>query len=103
MTFLFSLFLFTASIYASESKFNLVNIPGAQSKNILSVTTDQDNFIWVGTDQGLIQFDGIESDIFRSNPFSTTSLSGNRIWFLDNYSNDTLIVISDEATMIFWK
>jgi len=103
MTFLFSLFLFTASIYASESKFNLVNIPGAQSKNILSVTTDQDNFIWVGTDQGLIQFDGIESDIFRSNPFSTTSLSGNRIWFLDNYSNDTLIVISDEAIHLYSK
>ena len=52
-------------------------------------------------DQGLIRYDGINVDIFRSNPFSSKSLSGNRVWFLDNYNSDTLIIITDDAIHLY--
>ena len=51
----------------------------------------------------LIRYDGIETEIFRSNPFSSTSLSGNRVWFLDNYNADTLIIVTDNAIHLYSK
>ena len=51
----------------------------------------------------MIRYDGIDVDIFRSNPFSSTSLSGNRVWFLDNYNPDTLVVVTDNAIHLYSK
>ncbi|MEC7872555.1 MAG: hypothetical protein VX547_05710, partial [Candidatus Neomarinimicrobiota bacterium] len=87
----------------AEDKIAGIELPNIPSKNLLSITADGSNFIWVGTDQGLVRFDGIDLDIFRSNPFSPTSLSGNRVWFLDNYNADTLIAITDNAIHLYSK
>ena len=81
-------------------KINLQNIP---SNNLLSVVSDSSNFVWIGTDQGLVRYDGIHFDVFRSNPFSSSSLSGNRVWFLDNYNADTLVAITDNALHLYSK
>ena len=85
------------SVALSDDKLTKVNLSRLPSVNLLSVTSDSSNFIWIGSDQGLIRYDGIETEIFRSNPFSSTSLSGNRVWFLDNYNADTLIIVTDNA------
>ena len=80
-----------------------ITLPNVPTENFLSLNTDSSNFLWLGTDQGLVRYDGINSDIFRSNPFSPKSLSGNRVWFLDNYNSDTLIVITDNAIHLYSK
>ncbi len=100
---LFSLFYLLLSLLMAEDKIAGIELPNIPSKNLLSITADGSNFIWVGTDQGLVRFDGIDLDIFRSNPFSPTSLSGNRVWFLDNYNADTLIAITDNAIHLYSK
>ena len=89
------LFFLQLSVVLADDKIEEINLPNIPSKNLLSVTSDGSSFIWVGTNQGLVRYDGINVDIFRSNPFSSTSLSGNRVWFLDNYNADTLIVVTD--------
>ena len=93
---LLSLFYLLLSLLIAEDKIENVILPNVPSKNLLSITSDNSNFVWIGTDQGLIRYDGIDVDIFRSNPFSST-LSGNRVWFLDNYNPDTLVVVTDNA------
>jgi Predicted periplasmic ligand-binding sensor domain len=100
---LISLLYLLLTLVAAEDKIRRINLPNIPSKNLLSVTTDGSGFIWAGTDQGLVRYDGINVDIFRSNPFSSTSLSGNRVWFLDNYNADTLIVITDNAIHLYNK
>jgi len=91
------------SVAFSDDKLAKVNLSRLPSVNLLSVTSDSSNFIWIGSDQGLIRYDGIETEIFRSNPFSSTSLSGNRVWFLDNYNADTLIIVTDNAVHLYSK
>ena len=91
------------SFLIADEKVEEVNLQNIPSKNILSIISDGSGFIWAGTDQGLIRYDGIEVDIFRSNPFSSTSLSGNRVWFLDNYKSDTLVVVTDNAIHLYSK
>ena len=78
-----------------------LNIEGLSSDNINTIYSDVNGLLWIGTDQGLNRYDGLENKVFRSNPFNTTSLSGNRIWHIENYNKDTLVVISDNALHLF--
>jgi ligand-binding sensor domain-containing protein len=83
------LFFLQLSFVLAEEKIEKINLQNIPSNNLLSVVSDSSNFVWIGTDQGLVRYDGIDIDVFRSNPFSSKSLSGNRVWFLDNYNADT--------------
>ena len=89
------------SIFAAQEKPTKITLPNISTENLLSLNFDNSNFAWIGSDQGLIRYDGINVDIFRSNPFSSKSLSGNRVWFLDNYNSDTLIIITDDAIHLY--
>ena len=98
---LISLACLLLSVLIAEDRLNRFKLPNTPSENILSLNFDNSNFMWIGSDQGLILYDGINVDIFRSNPFSPKSLSGNRVWFLDNYNTDTLIVVTDDAIHLY--
>ena len=100
---LFSLLYLLPTLIVAEDKIRQINLPNIPSRNLLSVTSDGSSFIWAGSDQGLVRYDGIDVDIFRSNPFSSISLSGNRVWFLDNYNADTLIAVTDNAIHLYSK
>ena len=100
---LFSLLYLLPTLIVGEDKIRQINLPNIPSRNLLSVTSDGSSFIWAGSDQGLVRYDGINVDIFRSNPFSSTSLSGNRVWFLDSFNDDTLIAVTDNAIHLYSK
>ena len=60
---LVGLFFLQISVIIADDKIERINLPNIPSKNLLSVTSDGSNFIWVGTDQGLLRYDGINIDI----------------------------------------
>ena len=95
------LFLNLILLQLSASDLKKLNIDGLSSNNINTIYSDANGLLWIGTDQGLNRYDGLENKVFRSNPFNIKSLSGNRIWHVDNYNEDTLIVISDDAIHLF--
>ena len=97
----FCLFLNLTLLPLSASDLKKLNIDGLSSNNINTIYSDANGLLWIGTDQGLNRYDGLENKVFRSNPFNLKSLSGNRIWHVDNYNEDTLIVISDDAIHLF--
>ena len=88
----FTIFHLLLTLLVADERLVKITLPNTPTENFLSISNDSSNFFWIGTDQGLIRYDGINSDVFRSNPFSPKSLSGNRVWFLDNYNNDTLLM-----------
>ena len=96
-------FLFLSLLFLplAASDIKKLNIDGLSSDNINTIHSDINGLLWIGTDQGLNRYDGLENKVFRSNPFNTKSLSGNRIWYIENYSEDTLIVVSDNALHLF--
>ena len=95
------LFLNLTLLPLSASDLKKLNIDGLSSNNINTIYSDANGLLWIGTDQGLNRYDGLENKVFRSNPFNIKSLNGNRIWHVDNYNEDTLIVISDDAIHLF--
>ena len=99
----FAVFHLLIGFLIADERLLKISLPSVPTKNFLSITSDSKNFLWIGTDQGLVRYDGIDSDIFRSNPFSSKSLSGNRVWFLDNYNEDTLVVVTDNAIHLYSK
>ena len=98
-----TIFHLLLTLLVADERLVKITLPNTPTENFLSISNDSSNFFWIGTDQGLIRYDGISSDVFRSNPFSPKSLSGNRVWFLDNYNSDTLIVITDNAIHLYSK
>ena len=80
-----------------------LDVEGISSIHIQDIFIDQNGVYWMGTDQGLNRFDGLGNDVFRSNPFNSSALSGNRVWFVDEYRTDSLIVVTDQAIHIYGK
>jgi ligand-binding sensor domain-containing protein len=52
---------------------------GLPSRYVVSITQDKEGFIWLGTFDGLVKYDGYEFQIFRNIPGDSTSLSDNSI------------------------
>ncbi len=83
----FKIFLIQLTLcYANYNFENITVRDGISDDQCLSVSKDKDGFIWVGTNEGLNRYDGYSPKIYRSNPFDSTALSGNRIF--DTYTDE---------------
>ncbi|HEV7778480.1 MAG TPA: two-component regulator propeller domain-containing protein [Luteibacter sp.] len=49
------------------------------SSTVLDVAQDRDGFIWIGTDVGLVRYDGAEFETFVNDPNDRSSLSANHV------------------------
>lgn len=73
---------FSTPLSAKKPHFLFDNIPveqGLTSNWIMKVLTDQQGFIWVGSQHGLFRYDGYHFKRFRNNPEDPSSLAGNYI------------------------
>lgn len=53
---------------------------------------DQEGFLWIGTEDGLNRFDGVEFMVFRSNPANPAALSNNHVTALVQAPDRTIWV-----------
>lgn len=53
--------------------------PGAVASDYTSFCMDHDGFLWIGTDRGLMRFDGNSYDFYTHDSSDSTSISDNRI------------------------
>jgi|GEM_PF-3006609 len=83
VVFLFiSILLYGVSVNAQAS-FNFQHFPADHPLShpiIQGITQDRQGFIWFGTKQGLIRFDGIHTLIFKHRPFDAASICSNDVW-----------------------
>ncbi|MEM9917587.1 MAG: two-component regulator propeller domain-containing protein [Bacteroidota bacterium] len=52
---------------------------GLSQSSVNALAQDEQGFLWIGTQDGLNKFDGLEFEYMRSRPFDTSSLSNNFI------------------------
>lgn len=57
----------------------LFTAPEAVASDYTSFCQDHDGFLWVGTDRGLLRFEGNSYDTYSSNPSVEGSISDNRV------------------------
>ena len=94
-------FLFLLSFYSflfsNHSFQNLTVRYGPSDDQCTSLSEDGHGFIWVGTNEGLNRYDGYSPRIYRSNPFDSTALSGNRIFGTYTDNNGDLWVSTEKS------
>ena len=52
---------------------------GFNASQALRLEKTNDGFLWIGTEQGLLRYDGHKFKSFRSDPFDSTTISSNYI------------------------
>ena len=89
--------LLCSFLFSNHSFQNLTVRGGLSDDQCTSVTEDGYGFIWIGTNEGLNRYDGYAPRIYRSNPFDTTALSGNRIFGTYTDNNGALWVSTEKS------
>ena len=91
-------FLLLSCLIADYNFENITVRDGLCDDQCLSISSDKSGFIWIGTNEGLNRFDGYSPKIYRSNPFDSTALSGNKIF--DTYTDkDGYLWISTDKSI----
>ena len=87
------IFFFKAAHSQTYSYLNYTQRNVLPSSNIYTLYQDKDGFIWAGTDNGFVRFDGSDFKLFSENnsiaeseTFAIFQDSRNRLWMY-NYSN----------------
>ena len=100
MTFFFrslinTFLLFTVFIYSQN--FQKEKISNITSNRTASISQDSLGFLWLGTDEGLNKYDGIENRQYKSNIFDEKTLSSNRIRDIYIDKNNNVWILNDRG------
>jgi len=90
--------LYSLSIVAQSSTFNdfqevQLEVKGEEFNTFFSIAQDQQGYLWFGTNNGLLRYDGYESKIYRNDAHDSTSIGGNQL--LDLGDNPILLLYVD--------
>ena len=92
------LFVIFASFLWADLSFKNLSVKNGLSENYCNVVSrDGSGFVWIGTDEGLNRYDGYLPVIYRSNPFDSTALSGNRIYNIFKDSGGEVWIATDKS------
>jgi ligand-binding sensor domain-containing protein len=72
---------------------------GLPSNQVNSVVQDEKGYIWIGSTDGLIRFDGVRYKLFRHKVYDASSIAANTIWklLLDKKKNLWLLTADGHA------
>lgn len=92
---------FSFILYAQKPEYSYSNYStsdGLPSNNVYSITTDNDGFLWMGTDVGVIKFDGrkfkifsVENGIPSNDVYQLFCDKQNRIW-ISSFKSDVVYI-----------
>ena len=87
------------SVFGQDFKKVIIN--NITSNRIKSIAQDSLGFLWIGTDEGLNRYDGLENQQYKSNIFDEKTLSSNRIKdiYIDNQNR--VWVVGDRGVDLY--
>lgn len=65
---------------------------GLPTNSILSLLQDHEGYLWIGTNNGLVRYDGYEFQLFKPDPTDSTSIADRRIYALFEDRNQSVWV-----------
>ncbi len=65
---------------------------GPSTGTIYCIVQDQQGFLWLGTSNGLLRYDGYEFKVYQYHPADSNSISGNHVWSICEDRNGDLWV-----------
>lgn len=70
-----------------------LEVQGEAFNTFFSIAQDQEGYLWFGTNNGLVRYDGYESKVYRNDANDSTTIGGNRV--LDLGDNPILLLYVD--------
>ena len=97
--------LSTLSSYANRcASFKSYEVAdGLPSDYISCLFQDSQGFVWIGTNNGVVRFDGHTFLNSRNNPLDTTTISGNNISSVLENRNGVLLVGTKDHGLSYWE
>ena len=102
---LFASLLAAAQLAAQGRKIpfsHLTNADGLPHDSVNTVVQDHFGFIWLGTQDGLARYDGMQTVVFRNRPSDPTSLANSWVWALLEDSRQNLWIGTDGGGLNLW-
>jgi len=91
LVYIFISLLFSHYGQAKEINFRKIDMNSGLSFNsVMCIMEDSEGYLWIGTREGLNRYDGYEFEIFKHNPYDSTSLSNSHINHIFEDSNHTI-------------
>ena len=95
-------FCTAATVQAQSEVFrHITPRDGLPSGFIWTMMQDSKGFIWMGTNNGLVRYNGYETLSFQQNPVDSTSISGNIVSEIIEYDNVTFFVATNGGFNLF--
>lgn len=76
---------------------------GLPQATVMATLQDSQGFVWLGTEDGLVRYDGHQLYRYAATRSSVNSLSGNFIWDLAEDSNQDLWIAVKEGGLAHWR
>jgi signal transduction histidine kinase/ligand-binding sensor domain-containing protein/DNA-binding response OmpR family regulator len=96
------LFLITNSFSVFAQNFeHFTNKEGFNQNTVTTIAQDSYGFLWFGTPNGLIKFDGYKFENFTTNSLSGSSISNNYINYLYNDDNGLLWIGTKDGLNVY--
>ncbi|MDF2448864.1 MAG: rsbU 6 [Bacteroidota bacterium] len=74
------IFFCSLAVWSQNIKFKRLNIEeGLSAVTVNTIFQDSQDFIWIGTQDGLNRYDGYHFKTFKNDPFNTKSISSNDV------------------------
>ncbi|MBC8183287.1 hypothetical protein H8E88_19450 [candidate division KSB1 bacterium] len=74
---------------------------GLEQKEILCIIQDSQGYLWLGTNDGLVRYDGCEFRTYKHQPGDTTTIPGNGIVDLFEDSRDWLWIGTSDGLSLY--
>lgn len=96
------LLLLNYTLHAQSVNFNHITVEnGLTNNSILAITQDKIGFMWFGSGNGLIRYDGINFKTYKKNKTDINTLPGNYIISILSDSKNTLWIGSEFGLSIY--
>lgn len=82
---------------------HLTTADGLPQATVMATLQDSQGFVWLGTEDGLVRYDGHQLYRYAATRGSANSLSGNFIWDLAEDSNQDLWIAVKDGGLAHWQ
>jgi ligand-binding sensor domain-containing protein len=76
---------------------HIISTDGLSNNSVRAITQDHRGFIWLGTEEGLNRYDGMNFTTYKNNPHDPASLASNLILYLLTDSRGYVWIATDQG------
>ena len=82
---------------------HLTTADGLPQATVMTTLRDSQGFVWLGTEDGLVRFDGVNIERYASSPDAKNSLPGDFIWQVVEDAHHDLWIAVKNAGIARWR